>query len=360
MSLQLLKHRQPFETESGFIFPELDIAYHTYGRLNLAQDNVIWVCHALTASSDAADWWDGLIGSGKLFDPERYFIVCANMLGSSYGATNSSSINPFNGKKYSRNFPLITIRDMVRSHQILQQHLGIKRIHLILGGSMGGQQALEWAVDAPNLFDRVAIVASNAKHSAWGIAFNESQRMALEADPTLYTDAEEAGRKGLEAARAIAMLSYRHYISYEQTQTDTDGRIDDFQASSYQRYQGHKLWKRFDAGAYITLGKAMDNHDLGRGRGGLVAALQSIKAPTLVVGIQSDVLFPVSEQKFIAQHILNAQFEVIDSIYGHDGFLIEYETLTHLLAKFLTDGVQETAALNGQLDHSAVPGTELF
>lgn len=281
------------------------------------------------------------------------------MLGSCYGATNPSSINPNTKKPYGRDFPVVTVRDMVHSHQILQQQLGIDQIRLLLGGSMGGQQALEWAILAPNLFDRVAIFAANAKHSAWGIAFNESQRMALEADSTLYTDMPNAGQKGLEAARAIAMLSYRHYDTYQNTQTDMDGRIDDFRASSYQRYQGLKLWKRFDPRAYVILGKAMDNHDVGRGRGGLKKALQQVKAPTLVVGIQSDVLFPISEQRFMAKYIPDAQFEAIDSLYGHDGFLIEYKKMTYLLEEFLAKGAQEKALLNRHKDIE-VPGTELF
>ncbi|MEN0048356.1 MAG: homoserine O-acetyltransferase, partial [Bacteroidota bacterium] len=304
-------------------------------------------------------WWDGLIGEGRIFDPKDYFIICANMLGSCYGASSPNSINPSTGKAYGRDFPVITVRDMVHSHQVLQQHLGIDQIRLLLGGSMGGQQALEWAIIDPDLFDRVAIFAANAKHSAWGIAFNESQRMALEADSTLYTNAPDAGQKGLEAARAIAMLSYRHYDTYQSTQTDTDGRIDNFRASSYQRYQGLKLWKRFDPKAYIILGKAMDNHDVGRGRGGLKKALQQVKSPTLVVGIQSDVLFPISEQRFIAKYIPDAQFETIDSLYGHDGFLIEYKKLTYLLEEFLAKGAQEKAYLNGQGDIE-MPGTELF
>lgn len=354
-----LKHQAAFETESGFIFPELNIAYHTYGKLNAAKNNVIWVCHALTANSDALDWWNGLIGKGRIFDPKNYFIVCANMLGSCYGATNPSSVHPSTNKAYGKDFPVITIRDMVHSHQILQQHLGIDRIRLLLGGSMGGQQALEWSIIAPDLFDRVALFASNAKHSAWGIAFNESQRMALEADSTLYTDALNAGQKGLEAARSVAMLSYRHYDTYQSTQTDTDGRIDDFRASSYQRYQGLKLWKRFEPLSYITLGKAMDNHDVGRERGGLKSALQQVKAPTLVVGIQSDVLFPISEQRFMAKYIPDAQFEAIDSLYGHDGFLIEYKKMTYLLEEFLAKGAQEKALLNGH-QNGEMPGTELF
>jgi len=337
----------------------LDIAYHTYGTINAAKDNVIWVCHALTANSDALDWWNGLVGEGRIFDPKNHFIICANMLGSCYGSTNPNSTNPSTGKAYGQDFPVITVRDMVHSHQILQQHLGIERIRLLLGGSMGGQQALEWAIMSPNLFDRVAIFAANAKHSAWGIAFNESQRMALEADSTLYTDTPNAGQKGLEAARAIAILSYRHYDTYQSTQTDTDGRIDDFRASSYQRYQGLKLWKRFDPKSYLVLGKAMDNHNVGRGRGGLKKALQQVMSPTLVVGIQSDVLFPIAEQKFMAKHIPDAQFEAIDSLYGHDGFLIEYEKLTYLLEEFLAEGVQEKMIMNGN-QNGEMPGTELF
>ncbi|MEL6942315.1 MAG: homoserine O-acetyltransferase [Bacteroidota bacterium] len=359
IEVQYLKYKTKFETDSGFVFPELDIAYHTYGTLNVDKNNVVWVCHALTANSDALDWWDGLVGEGRIFDPKHYFIVCANMLGSCYGATNPSSINPSTKKPYGKDFPVITVRDMVRSHQILQQHLGIDKIRLLLGGSMGGQQALEWAIMDSKLFDRVAIFASNAKHSAWGIAFNESQRMALMADQTLYSDDPNAGQKGLEAARSIAMLSYRHYDTYQSTQTDNDDRIDDFRASSYQRYQGLKLWKRFEPLSYIILGKAMDNHNVGRDRGGIKKALQKIEAPTLVVGIQSDILFPISEQQFMAKYIPDAQFEAIDSLYGHDGFLIEYQKMTYLLEEFLAKGAQEKSALS-DMKKTEMPGTELF
>ncbi len=356
--MQQLHHPHPFTTESGYTFPEIDIAYSTYGELNEQRNNVIWVCHALTANADAADWWDGLIGVGKLFDPTRYYIVCANMLGSCYGTTSPISIHPETGKKYGKDFPVVTVRDMVRVHQILREALGIKEINLLGGGSMGGQQALEWAIIEPDLFKRVAVIAANAKHSAWGIAFNESQRMALEADATLYTDEPNAGQKGLEAARAMAMLSYRHYQTYESTQTDNDGRFDDFRASSYQRYQGYKLWKRFDPISYWILGKAMDSHDVGRDRGGVVEALKLVKAPTAVIGIQSDILFPIEEQKLIAQHIPEAQIEIIHSRYGHDGFLIEYDQLTKVLDHLLDIGVGEEPVLS-QLSPE-VPGTELF
>lgn len=361
-----LKHTEPFLLESGVVLPELDIAYSTYGTLNAAKDNVIWVCHALTANSEALDWWSGLIGENRLFDPKNYFIVCANMLGSCYGATSPTSINPVTGKPYGKSFPLITVRDMVHSHQILQRHLGIQKVQLALGGSMGGQQVVEWAIIDPKLFERVAIIASNAKHSPWGIAFNEAQRMAIFADSTLYDDTPEAGKKGLEAARAIGMLSYRNYDTYGATQGEqSDDKLDDFRASSYQRYQGLKLWSRFNALAYISLSRSMDSHNVGRGRGGVENALRQIKSKTLVVGIQSDILFPIEEQIFMAQHIPNAKIEIIDSLYGHDGFLIEYEALTEKLQAFLADDLSafDDTPLNGKLALTrkvGIPGTESF
>lgn len=334
-TMNFLHHKHPFLLTCGVILPEIDIAYCTYGKLNKAKSNVVWIFHALTGSADAADWWSGLIGEGKVFDPAKYFIVCANILGSSYGATSPLSIHPETGKPYSNDFPLITIQDVVRSHQILQKHLGIKQIFLGIGGSMGGQQALEWAILDKNLFKNVCAIATNAIHSPWGIALNEAQRMALEADATFFTDAPDAGAKGLEAARAIGMVSYRSYFTYQKTQTDTDERLENFSASSYQQYQGKKLVRRFDAKCYYSLSKTMDSQNLGRGRGGVVAALQSITARTLVVGIHSDLLFPIVEQEFIAAHTPNATLCVIDSPYGHDGFLIEWAQLTNILTDFL-------------------------
>jgi homoserine O-acetyltransferase len=236
---------------------------------------------------------------------------------------------------YGSHFPLITIKDVVRSHQILQKHLGNQQILLGIGGSMGGQQATEWAILDTHLFKNTCIIAANAQHSPWGIALNEAQRMALEADPTFFTDAPNAGAKGLEAARAIGMVSYRSYYTYQKTQTETDDRFDGFKAASYQRYQGKKLVSRFDAKCYYSLSKTMDSQHVGRNRGGVMAALATIKARTLVVGIQSDLLFPVSEQQFLAAHIPNATLCVIDSPYGHDGFLIEWEQLTRVLIDFL-------------------------
>lgn len=367
MNARTLHISQPFYTEGGGVLPELHIAYHTWGKPNAEQDNIVWIAHALTGNSDAASWWPGLVGESRLLDPDKYFIVCANVIGSCYGSTGPASIDPRTGQPYGLDFPLLTIRDMVRAHRLLQRHLGIRRIRLGIGGSMGGQQIIEWAASEPELFDRIALLATNARHSPWGIAFNESQRMAIMADPTVQEKHPEAGAKGLEAARAVAILSYRHYHTYHRTQLDpTHDKIEDFLAGSYQRYQGEKLRNRFHAHAYLTLSRAMDSHNVGRGRESVENALAQIRKPALVVAIQSDVLFPPEEQYFIARHLPEAQVETIESLYGHDGFLIEYDKIAPLVQTLLernwttpatkkaSDTKQETRPSAG----SALPGSE--
>lgn len=363
--------RRPFLLEVGESLPELEITYCTYGKLNEEADNVIWVCHALTANADAADWWPGLVGATNFFDPDKYFIVCANILGSCYGTTGPASIDPRSKTTYGRDFPIITIRDMVRAHQLLAAHLGIRRVELLIGGSMGGQQVLEWAVMEPEFPKRICVLATNARHSAWGIAFNEAQRMAIESDPSWKDRKPGAGKAGLEAARAIAMLSYRNYQTYDLTQTEKDGEtLDNYRASSYQRYQGLKLFRRFDVLSYWYLSKAMDSHHLGRGRGGIEAALAKIRAKTLVIGIHSDVLFPIGEQATIARGIPGAQLEIIDSFFGHDGFLIESEAIAEQLTPFLKDrkkpnGSSRPLSIDQGVDlidlnSDAIPGSEGF
>lgn len=371
-----LKINRPFQLENGDTLPEITIGYHTFGKLNESKDNVVWICHALTGNSDPTDWWSGLVGRGKLFDPDKYFIVCANMLGSCYGSTGPASINPITGKKYAADFPLITIRDMVKAHFLLRDFLNIQRIQICMGGSMGGQQALEWAVMEPQSIEKLIVLASNAQHSPWGIAFNEAQRMAIKADPSLCDGTQEAGKAGLEAARAIAMLSYRSYSTYQKTQTEgnTD-KLDDFRASSYQRYQGQKLQQRFDVFSYITLSKAMDSHNIARSRKGLAEALSSIQAKTLVIGIQSDVLFPVEEQVLIANLVPGARLEIIDSIYGHDGFLVEARAIEAVVNTHIEETIYKTEKssyrlTNGQIQTPGgpkgtgkglgLPGTESF
>lgn len=337
---QYFQYTRPFQLESGEILPGFQLAYHTYGQLAPQRDNVIWVCHALTANAEVSDWWEGLYGEGKILDPTRYFIVCANMLGSCYGSTNGLSINPLSQKPFYHSFPLLTNRDMVQAFDLLRQSLGISAIYLGLGGSMGGQHLLEWAIMKPEIFEHLFLVATNAQHSSWGIAFNEAQRMAIEADATWLTPSPTAGLQGMKAARAIALLSYRNYHTYFTTQHEAQPeKFDQFKAASYQQYQGEKLVNRFHTFAYWTLSKAMDSHHVGRGRGSVEQALARIRAKTLVMGISSDLLFPVSEQQFLADHIPEASYIEITSAYGHDGFLIEHQAITAEIHTFLKQPV---------------------
>jgi homoserine O-acetyltransferase len=356
---------RPFLTESGEVLPSLTVHYHTYGALNKEKNNVIWVTHALTGNADAADWWAGLVGPGKCFDPEHYFIVCANNLGSCYGTSGPLTMNPLTGAPYYSNFPFITIKDQVQAHKWLAEALDIRQIFIGIGGSMGGQQMVQWAVDEPSRFLHLILLATNARHSPWGIALNETQRMALQADPGFFNpDMPDAGKAGLEAARAIGMISYRHYSTYARTQAETSGSntIDHFRAASYQKYQGLKLWKRFNPWSYFTLSKAMDSHDVGRNAGGVEKALGEIKSKTFVIGIKTDILFPIAEQELLAKYIKGASFFEIDSVYGHDGFLVEFKQITILIDAFLT-GKEYLAPLpvfEPPFYNTALPGSESF
>lgn len=342
----IFHYRSDFELEAGEYLPGFQLKYTTLGQLNRDRNNVVWVCHALTGSSDFTDWWKDFFVAGGPYDPQHYFIICANVLGGCYGSTGPLSTNPKTGTPYFHDFPLLTTRDLVRALDLLRIDLGLDRIHTVLGGSLGGQQAMEWAILKPTVFQNLILVATNAKHSPWGIAFNEAQRMAIAADASWASDDPRAGREGLKAARAIGMISYRAYAGFGKTQSEPDDTtLDNFRASSYQRYQGEKLADRFNAFTYWTLSKVMDSHHVGRGRGSLAAALQQIKADTLVIGIESDVLFPLSEQALLARKITNARFEKIDSLFGHDGFLVEVAQLKNIVQKFLSEKKIETFPL---------------
>jgi len=340
--MPLLRSKEPLALEGGGRLPELEIAYHQYGRLSPLGDNVIWVCHALTANSDVSTWWPGLFGPGKALDPTRHFIVCANVLGSCYGSTGPLSNHPESEAIYGHDFPRLSIRDLVAAHERLREHLGIARIQLLIGGSLGGQQALEWAVTHPERIDHLALVATNARHSAWGIAFNESQRMAIAADQSWASQNPDAGLAGMKAARAIALLSYRNYDTYTRYQSEAEGRAlppgeqNDYRAVTYQQYQGEKLASRFNAYSYWRLSEAMDSHDVSRGRGTLAAALQKVRARTLVLGIHEDLLFPPEEQRLLAAHIPHAQLHLFHSSLGHDGFLVEASAIGQSLKSFLS------------------------
>ncbi len=341
MNSNKFKYTSTFKLETGRELSELEIGYHTYGKLNHNGSNVLWVCHALTANSDVFDWWKGFFGENDYFNPNDYFIVCANILGSPYGTTNPLSVNPLTGNGYYLDFPKFTVRDIVKAHQLLADYLHIQNIEILIGGSLGGQQAMEWAISSPSFIKNLILIATNARHSPWGIAFNESQRLAISTDRTFYSNTPLGGSKGLKAARSIALLSYRNYKTYGITQQEEDDQtVDNYKAISYQNYQGEKLVNRFNAYSYWYLSKSMDSHNVGRGRNGVEKALSQIKARTLVIGIKSDLLFPIEEQEYLFRHIPKSAFAEIDSFYGHDGFLIETEILTNIVTSFFKTGVK--------------------
>jgi|YelNatPaOPRAMG01_1025707.scaffolds.fasta_scaffold00030_21 homoserine O-acetyltransferase len=351
---------QPFRFECGRELRHLEVAFETYGRLNAAADNAVYVVHALTGSAHAAfynspeedrpGWWDGLIGPGKALDPDRYFIVCANLLGSCYGTTGPSSINPETGDIYGMDFPPITTRDMVKAQKLLLDYLGVKRLRLVLGGSLGGMITWQWLVDYPEFVEAAIPIAGTVQGSPWMIALNEVARQAIFNDPA-WQDGWYRGQgpsAGLALARMIAMISYRSDRQFWQRfgrarvkpEPEHQLEFDNwFQIESYLHYQGHKLVKRFDARTYIYLTEAMDLHDVARGYSCLEEALDRIQAEVLVIGIDSDVLYYPHELKATVRTLQKlgkkAQYAEISSIYGHDAFLVEYEQLNHLVREFL-------------------------
>lgn len=336
--LQLFKHTAPFKLESGKSLPGFELSYTTAGTLNATGSNAVWICHALTGDAQPDEWWEGLVGPGKLLDPARYFIVCANVLGGCYGSTGPLSINPQTGSPWYHSFPVLTNRDIVQAFQLLQRELGISRISLLMGGSLGGQHAVEWAISEPATVERMVLLATNAQHSPWGIAFNESQRMAIETDSSWLLNSPDAGQHGLKVARTIGMLSYRTWQVYNDRQADADiEKTGNYRAATYQQYQGQKLVNRFNAFTYYRLSQAMDSHHVGRGRGSVGAALAGVRAKTLVIGIDSDILFPVQEQALLVRHIPGARLEVLSSLYGHDGFLIESEAIAAAMQSHFAD-----------------------
>lgn len=338
----VFKYDNPFTLESGVTLPGYHLAYTTHGKLNTEKTNAVWIFHALTANSNPLEWWPGLVGDGKFFDPAKYFIICVNKPGSPYGSISPLSFNPLTNQPYYHDFPVFTIRDMINTYQQLKNHLGLKKIFIALGGSTGGMQLLEWAIEEPALFEHIVPIATNAVLSPWAIAFNASQRMAIEADSSWLERRTDAGQKGLAAARSIALLSYRHYNGYAITQTRDKSFValtNDvvYAADNYQRYQGLKLVNRFNALCYYRLSQSMDSHDVGWKRESVDNALKKITAKTLVIGIRSDVLYPIAEQEYLQKTIREAELLNIASDFGHDGFLLEYEKIETALKKFIEE-----------------------
>ncbi len=304
------------------------IAYSTYGQLSEERDNVILVCHALTANSQVHDWWAGLFGEGNIFDPTRYFIICINNMGSPYGSVSPKSIDPETGNAYRNDFPFYTLRDTARLHQALLTHLGIDRIKLLIGGSCGGNIAQEIAYNLADRLEQMVLLCCSAQETPWVIAIHESQRIALHSDPTFSSDEEGAGAEGLRGARAFALPFYRSHPSFKIRQSeDDDSVMNDFKASSYVRYQGDKFVKRYDSVCYYHQLNALDTHHIGRDRGGIQAALSQIPAKTLCIGFDTDLLIPVVEQQILADGIPDAVYHQIETAFGHDAFLIEIDEI---------------------------------
>lgn len=327
-----------FSFEAGGCLNQLEIVYHTSEREYQQGDRVVWLCHALTANSDPLDWWPEMVGQGCCVDPDKDFVVCVNIFGSAYGTTGPRHYYtaPHNSHTTATplDFPKFTVRDTARLFTLVREHLGIKQVDLLVGSSIGGFHALEWAIMEGERIKQAAFIATAPRVSPWISAWMEVQRMALEADPTfLACESLAGGQKGLEVARAISLISYRSFEGYNLTQYETD---DDClfasRAASYERYQGEKLVKRgFDAYSYYYLLHCVDSQNVGRSRGGVPAALAQIKAKTIVIAITSDGLFPPCEGREWAKHIPNAQYFEIESRFGHDGFLLETKQITEIL-----------------------------
>ncbi|KAG0175690.1 homoserine O- acetyltransferase [Apophysomyces sp. BC1034] len=390
-----------FTLESGVKLHQAPIAWKTFGKLNEAGDNCMVICHALTGSADVEDWWGPLVGPRCAFDPTKFFIVCCNVMGSPYGSASPLTINPDTGERYGPEFPLASVRDDVRLHRLVLDQLGVKQIAICIGGSMGGMQVLEWAFMGKDYVRSIVPIATSGRHSAWGISWGEAQRQSIYSDPHYadgyYTD-ELPPNVGLAAARMSALLTYRSRNSFESrfgrksatagkgpspSQATTpreanrlihnDGHknsrksvdenahshttINDppmptpfvFSAQSYLRYQGDKFINRFDANCYIALTRKMDSHDLSRNRGTYQQALESIQQPTLVIGIESDGLFTISEQYELAEAIPDAIMTEIQSPDGHDGFLLEFDQINRHILSFIQrvlPEIYETALVN--------------
>jgi len=345
--------KTPLTLELGGQLPEYRVAYRSWGTLNETGDNAVLICHALTGSADADIWWAPLFGEGKTFDETKDFIVCSNVLSSCYGTTGPASLNPETQMPYGPEFPDVTVRDMVRTQRTLLNALGVKKLKMVVGGSLGGMQTLEWCAMYPDFVETQVTIASSGKHSAWCIGLSEAQRQAIYADKNWndgHYSRENPPKNGMSSARMLAMCSYRTRGSFETRFARTTRSKDVFNVESYLRYQGEKLVERFDANTYVKLTQAMDRHDLSRNRGDYYSVLKSIDIPALIVAINSDILYPQEEQEELARFMPNAQFAMLYSQHGHDTFLIEMEALNKLIMEF-----QQNLSMRGKFLNDRSP-----
>jgi homoserine O-acetyltransferase/O-succinyltransferase len=360
-NILLFEDAHPLNLESGVRLAPVEVEYETHGTLNAGGDNAILVCHALTGSAHVAGyesddpaslgWWDPMIGPGRPLDTDRYFVVCSNFLGGCYGTTGPTSMNPATGKPYGIDFPAVSVRDLVAVQHLLLQRLGVRRLVTVIGGSLGGMQVLEWGAMFPGEVASIIPIATAAQHSPWCIALNEIARQAIMNDPGWQDGAyrpDNQPERGLSLARQIAMISYRSGVSFmdrfhrDPASSPSGVELHNhlgvlFQVESYLRYQGLKLVRRFDANTYLSITRTMDGHDIARGRGPLEDALIGITMPALCVGIDSDILYPVEEQKKIADGLPRGVYFEITSPHGHDAFLMEYGQLGAAVSAFLRD-----------------------
>ncbi len=327
----------PFALESGEQLPALTVAYRTWGRPTARGDNAVLVCHGFTGSPDVERWWSPLLGPERALDPARDFVVCSNVLGGCHGTTGPASLRPDGQGRWGGAFPAITIRDMVRVQAALLDTLGVRRLRLVIGGSLGGMQALEWALLFPERVGAIVPIAVSARHSAWAIGLSAAQRRAIAADPRWRDGrypADDPPRTGLEVARQIAMLSYRSHEGLEARFARAPGAHREFAVEGWLAHHGASLADHFDAASYVALTRAMDTHDVGRGRGGWRAALAGVHVPALVVSVDSDVLYPPSEQEELVTALPAGSLARLRSPHGHDAFLIDAEAVNTLVGGF--------------------------
>ena len=351
--------------ESGERLEPVDVAYETYGSLNASRTNAILILHAFTGDAHAAGisqdngkvgWWDNSIGPGKAFDTDRFFVICANILGGCQGTTGPSSINPATGEPWGMSFPPITIRDMVQLQKALVDHLGIPKLLAVAGGSMGGMQALQWAVSFPEMVRAAIVIASTSRHSAQQIAFNEVGRVAIMGDPDWnggdYYKSEPPGR-GLAVARMVGHITYmsdesmREKFGRKLRDRETPGFDSEFEVESYLRYRGSQFVTRFDANSYIYITKAMDYFDVSNGSGSLADAVNAIDTRFLVISYTSDWLYPSYQSQEIVRTLRRRNHDVayceLPSNYGHDAFLADVAEQSEMIRGFLASTFQETA-----------------
>lgn len=354
--------REPFQFESGKSIPSFQLRYETYGRLNADRSNVILICHALSGDHHCAGvytvkdrkpgWWNNMIGPGKPIDTTRFFVICSNCLGGCEGSSGPSSINPETGKAYGRSFPLVTIRDMVRAQKCLLDYLEIDRLYAVVGGSMGGMQVLQWAIEYPTMVERILPMATTHQQGPQAIAFNEVGRQAIMQDPE-WRNGDYGDSDGPQVGLAIArMMAHITYLSDEGMdrkfgRRKPSGKEEDFglgvafEVESYLRYQGESFINRFDANTYLYFTRALDYFDLGERFGALEEAFEPMEARTLVVGFTSDWLFPPKQNREIVRAMLragkNASYMEVAMDFGHDSFLVDSPLLYDVVRAFLRE-----------------------